>query len=186
MMKKLIVILAALALIVSAGCAAAPAETTTVPTQQTTVPTTEVTTVPETTIPETTAAVAELTLVDNEHCTVIIKSYDGDALLGYGVNVYLENKTDKELVFSLGEVSVNGYMCDPFWATTVSAGKKANEQITLWISKSNHPIYIKVENNGKPVSEIHVKSVRKQEGIDDYAFRFNKSLYPNAEIIDLR
>ena len=44
----------------------------------------------------------------------------------------------------------------------------------------------KVENNGKPVSEIHVKSVRKQEGINDHVFRFNKSLYPNAEIIDLR
>ena len=63
---------------------------------------------------------------------------------------------------------------------------KANEQITLWISKSNHPIYIKVENNGKPVSEIHVKNVRKQKEINDHVFRFNKSLYPNAEIIDLR
>ena len=134
MMKKLIVILAALALIVSAGCAAAPVETTTKPVMQTTVPTTEVTTVPETTIPETTAPVTELTLVDDENCTVIIKGYDADALLGYGVNVYLENKTDKELVFSLGEVSVNGYMCDPFWATTVSAGKKANEQITFFES----------------------------------------------------
>ena len=129
MMKKLIMILAALVLILSAGCAAAPAETTTVPTQQTTVPTTEVTTVPETTIPETTVAVTELTLVDDENCTVIIKGYDGDALLGYGVNVYLENKTDKELVFSLGEVSVNGYMCDPFWAATVSAGKGITEHL---------------------------------------------------------
>lgn len=139
MFKKLIVILAALALLVSAGCAAAPAVTTTVPTQQTTVPTTEVTTVPETTVPETTvpettAPVTELTLVDDENCTVIIKGYDGNALLGYGVKVYLENKTDKELMFSISEVSVNGYMCDPFWATTVSAGKKANEQITFFES----------------------------------------------------
>ena len=62
----------------------------------------------------------------------------------------------------------------------------AHEQITLWISKTNHPIYIKVENNGKPVSEIHVKNVRKQKEINDHVFRFNKSLYPNAEIIDLR
>ena len=62
----------------------------------------------------------------------------------------------------------------------------ANEQITLWISKTSHPIYIKVENNGKPVSEIHVKNVRKQKEINDHVFRFNKSLYPNAEIIDLR
>ena len=62
----------------------------------------------------------------------------------------------------------------------------AHEQITLWISKTSHPIYIKVENNGKPVSEIHVKNVRKQKEINDHVFRFNKSLYPNAEIIDLR
>ena len=62
----------------------------------------------------------------------------------------------------------------------------AHEQITLWISKTSHPIYIKVENNGKPVSEIHVKNVRKQKEINDQVFRFNKSLYPNAEIIDLR
>ena len=62
----------------------------------------------------------------------------------------------------------------------------ANEQITLWISKTSHPIDIKVENNGKPVSEIHVKNVRKQKEINDHVFRFNKSLYPNAEIIDLR
>ena len=134
MMKKLIVILAALALIVSTGCAATPVETTTKPVPQATAPTTEVTTVPEATIPETTAPVAELTLVDDENCTVIIKGYDADALLGYGVNVYLENKTDKELMFSVGEVSVNGYMCDPFWAATVSAGKKANEQIIFFES----------------------------------------------------
>jgi outer membrane lipoprotein-sorting protein len=62
----------------------------------------------------------------------------------------------------------------------------AHEQITLWISKTSHPIYIKVENNGRPVSEIHVKNVRKQKEINDQVFRFNKSLYPNAEIIDLR
>ena len=131
MMQKFIVVLAALALLISAGCAAAPEETTSRPVPQTSAPTTQATTVPETTIPETTVPAAEVTLVDEENCTVIIKGYDEDALLGYGVNVYLENKTDKELMFSLGEVSVNGYMCDPFWARTVSAGKKANEQITF-------------------------------------------------------
>ena len=37
-------------------------------------------------------------------------------------------------MFSVSEVSVNGFMCDPFWAATVSAGKKANEQITFFAS----------------------------------------------------
>lgn len=159
MMEKLIVILAALALIVSAGCAATPAETTTKPVPQTTAPTTvPTTTVPETTVPETTAPAVEVTLVDDENCTVIIKGYDEDALLGYGVNVFLENKTDKELMFSVSEVSVNGYMCDPFWATTVSAGKKANEQITFF------------------------KSDLEANGIDDVEeITFTLNIYDNAD-----
>ena len=61
-----------------------------------------------------------------------------------------------------------------------------NEQITLWISKLNYPIYIKVERNGKSVSEINVRNIQEQQQINDHVFHFNKSLYPNAEIIDLR
>ena len=132
MFKKCFLILAALALLISVGCAAAPAATTTTPTQQTTLPTTASPTTTAPTVPETTApAFAEITLVDNETCTVIIKGIDEENLFGYALNVFLENKTGKELMFSLDEVSVNGFMCDPFWASTVSAGKKANEQITF-------------------------------------------------------
>lgn len=61
-----------------------------------------------------------------------------------------------------------------------------NEQITLWISKTNYPLYIKVAKNGRTMSEIKVKTVQKQQQISDHVFRFNKSLYPNAEMIDLR
>ena len=39
---------------------------------------------------------------------------------------------------------------------------------------------------GKTISEINVKSVERQAHINDQVFHFNKSLYPNAEIIDLR
>ena len=131
MMQKFIVVLAALALLISAGCAAAPEETTSRPVPQTSAPTTQATTVPETTIPETTQPTVEITLVDNGNCAVILKGYDENALLGYGMNVYLENKTDKDLMFSVDDVSVNGFMCDPFWASTVSAGKKANEKVTF-------------------------------------------------------
>ena len=133
MFKKSFILLAALMLFISTGCAATPVETTTVPTQQTTVPSTEApTTVPETTVPETTEpAFTEITLVDNDTCTMIIKGIDEENLFGYTLNVFLENKTDKELMFSMDGVSVNGFMCDPFWASTVSAGKKSNAQITF-------------------------------------------------------
>lgn len=101
-----------------------PMTTTTAPIQTTTP---AITTQPETTAPQ----FSEITLVDDENCTVIVKSIDPDNLFGYTLNVYLENKTDKELMFSVDKVSVNGFMCDPFWASSVSAGKKANEQISF-------------------------------------------------------
>lgn len=54
-----------------------------------------------------------------------------DSIWGYTLKVFLENKTDKNLMFSADDVSVNGFMCDPFWACTVAPGKKANEKITF-------------------------------------------------------
>lgn len=100
-----------------------PAPETTVP--STTLPVTEATT--EATLPP--VVFEETVIVDNENCTFTITAIDSESTWGYTLKAYLENKTDKELMFSLDNVSVNGFMCDPFWAVTVSAGMKANEEI---------------------------------------------------------
>ena len=73
----------------------------------------------------------EVVLVENDDIIVKVTGTEQDDLWGYTMKVFLENKTDKELMFSVDDVSVNGYMCDPFWASTVAAGKKANEKITF-------------------------------------------------------
>lgn len=73
----------------------------------------------------------ELVLVDDEHCTFKIMAVDNQSIWGYTLKVFLENKTDKDLMFSLNDVSVNGYMCDPFWATTVNAGMKSNSEVNF-------------------------------------------------------
>lgn len=83
------------------------------------------------TIEETQAAFEEIVLVDDKNCTFKITSIDEDSIWGYTLNVYLENKTDLDLMFSLDDVSINGYMCDPFWAAAVSGGMKANEEISF-------------------------------------------------------
>lgn len=72
----------------------------------------------------------EIMLFDNENCTMILTGFDSDSMWGYTVNVYLENKTDKELMFSLGDAAVNGFMCDPFWADSVAPGKRSNTSIS--------------------------------------------------------
>ena len=78
---------------------------------------------------ERTAQASDLVLFDNDDCTLIVTGFDPDSLLGYAVNVYLVNKTDKGLMFSVNDASINGYMCDPFWATSVAAGKAKNSSI---------------------------------------------------------
>lgn len=80
---------------------------------------------------ETEAPFKEIVLVDDENCIFKITSVDDDNIWGYTLNVYLENKTDLDLMYSLDNVSVNGFMCDPFWAATVSGGRKANEEISF-------------------------------------------------------
>ena len=139
MCKKFMAMSAALVLTLSmAACGNSGSETTvpsgsnspSVTTQpiETTQPT-------ETTQPETSgapeAAFEELVLVDSENCTVKVTGIEEDGLFGYGIQVFLENRTEKNLMFSVSDVSVNGYMIDPFWATTVASGKKANETITF-------------------------------------------------------
>ena len=90
---------------------------------------TEAVEVPTEEIPS--ATFEETVIVDNEYCTFTITSIDADNFWGYTLNAYIENKTDKNLMFSLDNVSVNGYMCDPFWASSVSAGMKSNEEISF-------------------------------------------------------
>ena len=62
-------------------------------------------------------------IVDNENVTVIVTGYENDSIWGYTVNLFLVNKSDKDIMFSASEASVNGYMIDPFYATSVMAGK---------------------------------------------------------------
>ncbi len=62
-------------------------------------------------------------IVDNENVTIIVTGYDEDGIWGYTMHLYLVNKTDSEVMFSVDDVSVNGFMADPFWAASVAAGK---------------------------------------------------------------
>ena len=72
----------------------------------------------------------DIVLFDDENCTMIVTGFDPENLWGYTMNVYLHNQTDKTLMFSLDGASVNGFMCDPFWAETVAPGKQSNTTIS--------------------------------------------------------
>lgn len=98
-----------------------------------------------------TAAEGETVLFDNENYTMIVTGYDPDNIWGYTVNVFLENKTDDNLMFSISDASVNGFMCDPFWAHTVAAGKRSNTTISWMASDFEANSITEVESLTLPI-----------------------------------
>ena len=76
-------------------------------------------------------AAADQVLVDNDSCSVIVTGFEPDNSWGFAMQLYLVNKTDKDLVFSADNASINGVMCDPFWADIVAAGKRSYTTV-LW------------------------------------------------------
>lgn len=67
---------------------------------------------------------SDLVLVDNESVTVIATGYREDTVFhDFEVNLYLVNKTEENIMYSVRDCSVNGYMIDPFFATSLHPGK---------------------------------------------------------------
>ena len=96
------------------------------------------------------AAFEEIVLFDTDEATMKIVGFDPEDFWGFKLDVFLENKTDKTLMFSAEDVSVNGFMIDPLWATEVAGGKKENTDIS-WLSSE-------LETNGiESVETIEMK-----------------------------
>lgn len=68
-------------------------------------------------------------LVNDENVTFAITGFRENAHLGLEMQIHCENKSDKDMMFSLNNVSVCGVMFDPFWAEEVAAGKQVNSVV---------------------------------------------------------
>lgn len=84
--------------------------------------------------------IQEQEIVNNGDFVFTIKSFeknsDDDPLL----NVYIENNTDQDLVFSFLDTCVNGWLCEPYWGCEIAAGTKVNDRV-IWypyILETNH------------------------------------------------
>ena len=104
-------------------------------------------------------------IFDNDKVTAIVTGYEKDEIWGYTANVYLVNKTNTRVMFSVDDSSVNGYMVDPFFANSVEAGKSEFVKIT-W---SNDELE---NNNISKVNEIELTLRAYNDetwGSDDFA-----------------
>ena len=85
-------------------------------------------------LPQRKPTEGQVVIADNDDIRFVIEKANVENASGYTLSVYMENKTDRNLMFSWDMVSVNGYMVDPFWATSVTAGKKSCAEITFYRS----------------------------------------------------
>ena len=103
-----------------------------------------------------------------------------------GINPYLilmRYKTDFNYTYK-GSQTRNGVKGHEIVLTPKHS--EQSEVIRVFISKTYHPLAMKMEQNGQTLSEITVTSYKTDQKLEDGMFRFNKSLFPNAEIIDMR
>ena len=103
-----------------------------------------------------------------------------------GINPYLilmRYKTDFNYAYK-GSQTRNGVKGHEIVLTPKHS--EQSEVIRVFISKTYHPLAMKMEQNGQTLSEINVTSYRTDQKLEDGMFKFNRSLFPNAEIIDMR
>lgn len=99
-------------------------------------------------------------LVDDDKISIIVTGYTEDELYGYGVELYLVNKTDKRVSFGVEDTSVNGFMAEPLFVvdgivtasffTTEFAGNKCSFPTLYWDYETLQ------KNDIKTVEEIEV------------------------------
>ena len=63
---------------------------------------------------------------------------------------------------------------------------KTVRRITVYVTTSYQPLYIKVENTQGKAAEVYVTSYAKGQNYTDATFRFDAKKYPDAEIVDMR
>ena len=128
--------------------------------------------------------------------------FDGKTQWSYlesSEEVNVSNPTPEELQtinpYALLSIYKNGYNYK-YAGTKSRNGKQGFEviltpenkqditSITLFVSQTYQPLYIKVEQNNKSANEIIVTSYQTNQPLDNATFKFDKKKFPNAEVID--
>ena len=103
-----------------------------------------------------------------------------------GINPYLilmRYKTDFNYTYK-GSLTRNGVKGHEIILT--SKHTEHSEIIRVFVSSAYQPLAMRMEQNGKVLSEINVTSYKTNQKLEDGIFQFNRSLFPNAEVIDMR
>ena len=88
-------------------------------------------------------------LVNQDGLRIVGKYVDEDSFWGAGILLYLNN-TGKTISVTCSDVSINGFMINPIFASTLYDGKMAVDELTIFSSDLE-------ENNITSVDEVELK-----------------------------
>ncbi|MCK5128654.1 MAG: hypothetical protein KAQ68_02285 [Clostridiales bacterium] len=77
------------------------------------------------------SSIDEQILIDQEDIIITVKGFQLDGYGGPEIEVFIENNSEINITVDAKNMTVNGYMHETFFSSDVSAGKKANDTITL-------------------------------------------------------
>lgn len=81
---------------------------------------------------------------------IVGKTVDENSFWGTAILLYIENSSGKNVGISVDDMSINGFMMNPFFSTTVYDGKKSISDITVFSSD--------LEDNGiESIEEVELK-----------------------------
>lgn len=109
------------------------------------------------------AKATDQVLLDNEYLSVTLTEIYHDSIWGYSLGLYVVNKSDSNIMVSVDDASVNGYMLDPFFANEILAGKTGFTSVS-WSDSS-------FEENGIETVE-NIEFTLKAYDYDSWSTRF--------------
>lgn len=77
----------------------------------------------------------DVVMFDDGNVSMTVTGFYYDDIWGYIAQVYLVNRTDTNLMFSVDNAKVNGMALDPFWAFSVMSDARAYSEI-VWSVES--------------------------------------------------
>lgn len=99
---------------------------------------------------DTTPNDAGMELYNENGIKIVGKTVDENSFWGTAILLYCENTSGKNVGISVDDMSINGFMMSPFFATTVYDGKKSIDEITVFSSD--------LEENGiEKIEEVELK-----------------------------
>lgn len=93
---------------------------------------------------------AGIELYHQDGIRIVGKTVDENSFWGTAILLYLENDSGKNVGISLDDLSINGFMMNPLFSTTIYDGKKSIDDITVLSSD--------LEENGiEAIEEVELK-----------------------------